>query len=355
MSFYGSVYYELVDTFYKVLVHNRGKANINFPASNDVKDEQALVAIGRKGVLDVDSGNRWIKFTADPDTTKYMIWHEKPDDINVESAPSFERIESLPQGVTPIDLYAGDVIQVSNLEYDKAGHTASAETKYYKLPTSTVEADIAELMSAVGDIHDIYPSKTEEDTESEEDVKNIGKAIGDIEWLRASLGSDKAEQTICQSLSELHNQCNTIGSVADDLYEGFVWDRTLTASIGNLRNVYPTQYTEKTICDAIGNVESLSSPDNPVENLVSAITNTYASIDVVQSGLAVANIAIEGHDAAIELLKENIEAVTALKDETIPAMQKKIAECELQLDAMRRDIEELREFVGAPSKPNAGT
>jgi hypothetical protein len=41
------------------------------------------MAIGRKGVLDIDSGNRWIKFTASPDTTKYTIWHEKPDEENV--------------------------------------------------------------------------------------------------------------------------------------------------------------------------------------------------------------------------------------------------------------------------------
>ena len=324
MSFYGSIYYELVDTFYKVLVHNKGKTNIGFPVAADVKDEQTLMAIGRKGVLDIDSGNRWIKFTASPDTTKYTIWHEKPDEENVQSIASFTRLESAPEGVTPTNLYAGDVIQVSSFDYDKAGHTAKSEIRYYKLPTSTVEADIASLMSAVGDIKDIYPSKTEEDVENDEDVKNIGKAIGDIESYRLQMGEGHETYTLCNGLYDLNQIANTIGSVSEDIYDGFVWDRTFTDSFGNLRTVFPTEYSKKSLCDAIGNVELLVDANGDPLNIVQAINKTAGDNSALTGNLTVTNIAVEKHETDIGLLND---AVTA-QQEKITELETKIAELE---------------------------
>ena len=308
MSFYGSIYYELVDTFYKVLVHNSGQSNLTFPAAADVKNEQTLMAIGRKGVLDVDSGNRWIKLTANPDTTKYVMWHEKPDETDVESVASFTRLDKAPEDVTPINLYAGDVIQVSSFDYDKAGHTAKSEIQYYKLPTSTVEADIVSLKSAVGNIKDIYPSKTTEDEENEEDVKNIGKAIGDIESYRLIMGDGHEQETICTSLTSLNAITKTIGSVTDDIYDGFVWDRTLTESFGNLRTVFPTEYETKSLCDAIGNVELLTDVDNNPLTIVSAINKTKGDIEAVAGNVTVTNIAVEAHEKTIESLQLSIQA-----------------------------------------------
>lgn len=324
MSFYGSIYYELVDTFYKVLVHNRGKAGTGFPATADVKDEQTLMAIGRKGVLDVDSGNRWIKFTADPNTTKYVVWHEKPDEEDVQSVSSFTRLDSAPEGVTPTDLYAGDVIQVSSFEYDKAGHTAKSDIRYYKLPTSTVEADIEFLISAVGDIKEIYPSKTEEDIEEGDNTKNISKAIGDIETYRASLGEGYEAHTICNSLSDLNTITKTIGSVSEDIYDGFVWDRTLTDSFGNLKTVFPTGYGEKSLCDAIGNVELLVDTEGNPLNIVEAINKTSSDSNAVAGNLTVTNIAVEAHEEAINTLKSTVEN----QQTKITELETKIAELE---------------------------
>ena len=58
MSFYGSVYYQLIDTFYKIIVKNTGNENTtNFPeidfningtAENEIIESPA---VGRKGIF----------------------------------------------------------------------------------------------------------------------------------------------------------------------------------------------------------------------------------------------------------------------------------------------------------------
>lgn len=86
MSFYGSVYYQLVDAFTKIVLGNKGiNTNNKFGAgSTDLEGSQA---IGRKGVFGFDTGNRWIVFdentVKDQETGKDFticeIYHNKPD------------------------------------------------------------------------------------------------------------------------------------------------------------------------------------------------------------------------------------------------------------------------------------
>ena len=47
MSFYGSVYYQLVDTFYKVVAKNTGKDNLTFivPDKEAALPNQAVINI----------------------------------------------------------------------------------------------------------------------------------------------------------------------------------------------------------------------------------------------------------------------------------------------------------------------
>jgi hypothetical protein len=61
MSFYGSTYFQLIDTFYKILVKNKGGVAV----SNPTVTEWASQASGRKGVLEFGTGNRWIYATQD--------------------------------------------------------------------------------------------------------------------------------------------------------------------------------------------------------------------------------------------------------------------------------------------------
>ena len=71
MSFYGSVYYQLIDTFYKAVLRNKGKNKNTFVDINTIPDEFESKAIGRKGVFGFDSGNKWINLN--------VVSEEKPD------------------------------------------------------------------------------------------------------------------------------------------------------------------------------------------------------------------------------------------------------------------------------------
>jgi hypothetical protein len=163
-------------------------------------------------------------------------------------------------------------------------------------------------MSAVGDIKDIYPSKTEEDVENDEDVKNIGKAIGDIESYRLQMGEGHETYTLCNGLYDLNQIANTIGSVSEDIYDGFVWDRTFTDSFGNLRTVFPTEYSKKSLCDAIGNVELLVDANGDPLNIVQAINKTAGDNSALTGNLTVTNIAVEKHETDIGLLNDAVTA-----------------------------------------------
>ena len=87
MSFYGSVYYQLIDTFYKIIVKNSGNKNYTFndnlinPSETPTKDIIESPAVGRKGVFSLDSGNYWINFSKNDEANEsapYTIWHSAP-------------------------------------------------------------------------------------------------------------------------------------------------------------------------------------------------------------------------------------------------------------------------------------
>ena len=69
MSFYGSVYYQLIDTFYKVVLRNKGIENTEFLNSEKNPAEWLeSQAVGRKGVFGFDTGNRWINLNTYSET-----------------------------------------------------------------------------------------------------------------------------------------------------------------------------------------------------------------------------------------------------------------------------------------------
>jgi hypothetical protein len=70
MSFYGSTYFQLIDTFYKILVKNKGGVTVNDP----VIDNWASQASGRKGILEFGTGNRWIYAVQDANNPNSYIF-----------------------------------------------------------------------------------------------------------------------------------------------------------------------------------------------------------------------------------------------------------------------------------------
>lgn len=117
MSFYGSIYYQLVDAIYKIIVKNKGQNNITFPAEDIIADEEVYRAPGRQGIFSLDAGNRWILFTKDnfkmDDKGEYVldengekipvednenpftIWHNAPDIKNCAPIHGLKKVENM--------------------------------------------------------------------------------------------------------------------------------------------------------------------------------------------------------------------------------------------------------------------
>jgi hypothetical protein len=90
-------------------------------------------AIGRKGTLDFDTGNRWINLSKNSDGA--LVIHHAPADnaIDLDTAEAFKMIsqeeagvtdpENLPSTITPLE--AGSFIATDTISYDDAGHISN--------------------------------------------------------------------------------------------------------------------------------------------------------------------------------------------------------------------------------------
>ena len=189
MSFYGSVYYQLIDAFYKVIIRNKGKDAINFI---DGDEDREVSAQGRHGVFGFDSGNRWINFGYNeelkPDSKEtyniYQIYHGRPDPEAALENHGFkamlEDVESRTDEEGIIQLEPHDVFETYDSIYDDAGHIAHTERKVYRLPKSDMDNRVMELERLVGsDTGREMPEMSEGDANLygyvEENCKDISK------------------------------------------------------------------------------------------------------------------------------------------------------------------------------------
>lgn len=190
MSFYGSTYFQLIDTFYKILVKNKGNSANTVSDAPATANEYASQASGRKGILEFGTGNRWIYATQDASNpNSYIFWHAKPDSKNL-TKQEFKgglQAKDVPAGATVITLEPDSYIKAPQFEFDKAGHVAIANDVYYKMPISETEQAIEDLQAKVGEPID---SKTEDLFTR---AKNADDAIiavtGTADRLRDELGS----------------------------------------------------------------------------------------------------------------------------------------------------------------------
>lgn len=200
MSFYGSVYYQLVDTFYKVVAKNTGKDNLTFIVPNK-EAELPNQAVGRKGVIELDSGNRWINFSdaGAEDSAAYKIWHGKPDTETVTPDHGFKLLNVSDADMTDrtkdgvIQLIAADEFETYETQYDKAGHIAETIRKVYRLPKSETDERLDELERLVGtDADKVMPDVEEKNLygfveENSADIKTLETYVG--KWPEYTLQS----------------------------------------------------------------------------------------------------------------------------------------------------------------------
>ena len=152
MSFYGSVYYQLIDAFNKVIASNINAQGSSFPAKVPTTDEE-IQAYGRTSALSLTNGNKWINFTYDEKTNSLILWHGKPDEKDTTELVGYKYYgQTAPKDLVPINLNAGDYFTTFNSKLDAAGHLVPDETtiQCFKMPRSETEEDIVRLKELVG-------------------------------------------------------------------------------------------------------------------------------------------------------------------------------------------------------------
>ncbi len=141
MSFYGSVYYQLVDTFYKIVAKN--SAARSFGPEEYPTENLETQAIGRKGILSLNAGNKWISFDqikdaqGNPTGQGYVLYHAPAD---VDSSDNTlchgfycqDELEVEDDGT--IQLVEGSVFETNSYLVDKAGHIIPDSSVRYRLP-----------------------------------------------------------------------------------------------------------------------------------------------------------------------------------------------------------------------------
>ena len=140
MSFYGSVYYQLVDTFYKIVAKNSNARSFG-PAEYSTEGLETQ-AIGRKGILSLNAGNKWIRFDqikdaqGEPTGQGYALYHA-PADTSTDNTLCHgfycqDDLEQDENGI--IQLAEGSVFETNSYTVDLAGHIIPDAPVQYRLP-----------------------------------------------------------------------------------------------------------------------------------------------------------------------------------------------------------------------------
>lgn len=272
MSFYGSVYYQLIDTFYKIIVKNSGNKNYTFndnlinPSETPTKDIIESPAVGRKGVFSLDSGNYWINFSKNDEANEsapYTIWHSAPhndeetrhpisswrletDQYEVLENEKGEEIEVKRDGVVVsadngdfVQLQDHDFIRIVETNYDEAGHIIGDTTQevIYRLPKTNISTRLDYLEKLVGEPSEEYPlPRWDKDTPMPEDQTQDGtNSIMTI--------TDYAEKNY-EDIKQLEKYVGQWNKMTEFWGETFHVSPTIADFIGNVDILYNADSTD---------------------------------------------------------------------------------------------------------------
>lgn len=291
MSFYGSTYFQLIDTFYKILVKNKGGVTVGSAPSTT---EWASQASGRKGILEFGTGNRWIYATQDANNpNSYIFWHAKAggEKLKKQEFLGGQNVVTLPSGVTPTILTPGSLIKAPQFEYDEAGHIAVSNDVYYQMPISQTEEAIEDLQEKVG-----VPADEADDGVSTGlflAVDNINEHLNDVEdkvdETRTQLGDYKAlfPTTYWDSDNTFYGAFGDIEKLRDEFFDDKSSSKTLSEGIIDFKNA-----TEAGIQGNLDELRvhagSISRHDEDIDDLEDAVTalqNKDAALDKIDESL----------------------------------------------------------------------
>lgn len=360
MSFYGSVYYQLIDTFYKVVIQNKGDKTFTFnpnpinPSNTPSEEIIQSEAIGRKGVISLDSGNYWINFGKSGEATgmaPYTIWHSpaNPDGKNPIIGMKYRTDIAVDEDGNPTNknlkytqLSDHDFIETYDTVYDEAGHIVDGKTTthLYRLPKADVNKRVEDLENLVGDPPAIYPEGIENLYDYAEahhqDIATLEEYVGD--WPANSNSYSYNKKSISQfigsldkmfgnnfySYSSKHNLSTIIGDMVT------LW--TYYHNTGRYES-NPTK-AEKSIVELLLDLKQAydkytSSNDGAVANLQTDINDLETMIDFKSSN---------GLGAVYPELN-NLKAKDAEIDEALANLDNKINNAQSALNKSIGDLE----------------
>lgn len=289
MSFYGSTYFQLIDTFYKILVKNKGGVTVGSAPSTT---EWASQASGRKGILEFGTGNRWIYATQDANNpNSYIFWHAKAGGNKLTKQEFQGGLTELPAGETCTILTPGSYIKAPQFEFDEAGHIAIANDVYYQMPISETEKAIEDLQDKVG-----VPADEAEDGVSTGlflAVDNINEHLNDVEdkvdETRTQLGDYQVlfPTTHWDSDNTFYGAFGDIEKLRDEFFDDKSSSKTLSQGIIDFKNA-----TEAGIQGNLDELRvhagSISRHDEDIDDLEDAVTalqNKDAALDKIDESL----------------------------------------------------------------------
>lgn len=211
MSFYGSVYYQLIDAFNTIIMKNTGNNSNELLTETDASTELSIEAKGRTDALVFESGNRWINFEQVPppkddnndnDDKKsfFKIYHgptkeltqEEKIGLNDFNTVKDRRIYGIHKYENPdntgVELDFGDTITTPVFYFDEAGHIRADNDS-----TNT-------LIPGVKTMNYILPKLPE----SDQKVKDLEALIGTRAYPTDITNSNwwGRDESICKGLEE---------------------------------------------------------------------------------------------------------------------------------------------------------
>lgn len=393
MSFYGSVYYQLIDTFYKIIVKNSGDKTYTFndvPFNPSGTPENEIIespAVGRKGVFSLTNGNYWINFSKSDDVDEaapYKIWHNpahddpetskrisswdiesdqytyEKDDKGIETAVYNKDGVPMVAGEDYIQLQDHEFIRMYPSHYDEAGHIIDTQTEptLYRLPKSDVNEQVNWLLGLIGEPSEdkqlpMWEIPEEERTEglaqskdnsvmtltdyaekNYEDLRTQESYVGDWSTIAQYWGEDwYMAPSITDFIGKVEDMFNDPSVEANNYEEfknWFLQGWNLVKILGELPKMWRAM-------DAGGSNVPISFSDA----IVKLAKNLSDYKNEVSGRLAVINAAIEGHTLRLDNIDDTIGEDTRKLGSIYPALNSLQDEIVNEADARRNADDKL--------------
>ena len=212
MGFYGTVFYQAVESFTQILLKNK-KDNI-FPSENQ---EDVLLTPDRQNAqLILAGGNHWINLSRSDENSERTceIYHTQAldDDSAKEAVITSLSTSTKFDNVPELSLDTDDIyITYPIVKYDTAGHIISIEDsgcfKIKRMETAAnlenLENEVADLKEQVEkDIGELSKTVTEADQSVQEAIQGIHQYDSRLDSL------DNITETLTQNIATLDNAIN---------------------------------------------------------------------------------------------------------------------------------------------------